>query len=219
MAVLKLVPNIIPIDIGERKRVRMLDAVGSVLAKKGFKALDADCVAREAGVLRKDVFMSFGGLKNLVAEFGNSNRFWPSAEELIGDDLENLQSMPAHEIMAEFFKRYLAALRNRPQTLQILAWEEVGRNQFSEVLEGVRVRTALQFFENMRHDPPEDIDLTALVLIMAGAVNFLAVRSQIHRTLGGVDLQSEKGWRRIEKTIEKIMQGTLGKGRQEDEIA
>ncbi|WP_147821685.1 TetR/AcrR family transcriptional regulator [Salidesulfovibrio onnuriiensis] len=214
---LKLVPNVIPIDVGYRRRARMLDAVGRVLAKKGFEALDADCVAREAGVLRKDIFKSFGGLKRLVAEFGNSDRFWPSAEELIGNDLEELQDMPAHEIMAEFFKRYLAALRNRPQTLRILAWEEVERNQYSEVLEGVRVRTALQFFENMRQDPPEDIDLTALVLIMAGAVNYIAVRSRVHHSLGGVDLQSEKGWKRIEETIEKIMQGTLGETRAGDE--
>ncbi len=213
MANLKLVPTVIPIDAAERKREKMLDAVGCVLANHGFEALEADLVARKAGVRRKELFKTFGGLKHLVSEFGNSERFWPAVEELIGDDLEQIRAMPAHEIMAEFFKRYLTALRSRPQTLKILAWEEVGGNRYSEVLEGVRVRTALQFFENMRQDPPEDIDLTALVLIMAGAVNFLAVRSQAHSTLGGVDLRSEKGWRRIEETIAKIMQGTLGSRR------
>jgi len=61
----------------------------------------------------------------------------------------------------------------------------------------------------MEMDPPDDVDLTALVLFMAGAVNFLAVRSRMHKTLGGVDLQSEEGWQRIEKTIDKLIEGVL----------
>lgn len=206
---LKLVPSVIPINSDACKREELLDAVGHVLAENGFFALDVDAVAVEAGANRKDIFRLFGGLEDLVAGFGNSGRFWPTAKELVGDDQEAMQSMPAHEIMAEFFKRSLSILRTRPQTLKILAWEAVGRNRYSEMLEGVRVRSALQFLENMHQDPPEDIDLTALVLIMAGAVNFLAVQSRVHRTLGGVDLQSERGWKRIEDTIEKMMQEIL----------
>ncbi len=61
----------------------------------------------------------------------------------------------------------------------------------------------------MDEEPTEEVDLTALVLFIAGAVNFLAVRSRMHKTLGGVDLQSEEGWQRIEKTIDQLMEGIL----------
>ena len=53
--------------------------------------------------------------------------------------------------------------------------------------------------------------MTALVLVMAGAVNFLAVRSRIHSSLGGVDLQSEEGWRRIERTLDFMLGKILSK--------
>ena len=111
--------------------------------------------------------------------------------------------------MATFFKRYLQAILRRPDTLEILAWEAIERNELTRCLEDVRAKTALEFFELMKPDPPDDIDLTALVIIMAGAVNFLAVRSRIHRTLGGVDLQTPEGWMRIEDTIDKMMASAL----------
>ena len=79
----------------------------------------------------------------------------------------------------------------------------------TRALEEVRVKTALEFFELMQTDPPEEVDLTALVMILAAAVNFLAVRSRMHRSLGGVDLQTEAGWKRIDATLDLMLERTL----------
>jgi len=103
----------------------------------------------------------------------------------------------------------MAALLRRPVTLDILAWEAVERNDLTRALEEVRAKTALEFFELMEEDPPDEVDLTALVMLMAGAVNFLAVRSRVHRSLGGVDLSSQRGWRRFERTIDQVMRAVL----------
>ena len=111
--------------------------------------------------------------------------------------------------MSLVFKRYVHAILDRPQTLEILAWEAIERNELTRELEDIRAKTALEFFELMEEDPPEEVDLTALVIFMAGAVNFLAVRSRIHRTLGGVDLHSVHGWKRIEETMDKLLEGIL----------
>jgi hypothetical protein len=48
-------------------------------------------------------------------------------------------------------------------------------------------------------------------MIMAGAMNFLAVRSRIHKTLGGIDLRSEQGWERIDRTVDQIMESLLSR--------
>jgi hypothetical protein len=64
----------------------------------------------------------------------------------------------------------------------------------------------------MEQDPPVDVDLTALVLFLAGGVNFLAVRSLVTGCVGGVDLVSPAGWARIEETIDLIVRRTLAHG-------
>lgn len=211
MSHLKVVNNVVPIRNKELTKERLVKAVGKVIAEVGFQRLGVNRVAKEAGVDKKLIYRYFHGLPNLVAEYGKTVEFWPTGEELLGPDMEAVRSMQPHEVMSLFFKRYLKAILSRPHTLEILAWEAIERNELTKGLEGIRAKTALEFFELMEQDPPEGVDLTALVLIVAATANFLAVRSRIHRTLAGVDLQTEEGWARIETTIEKMMEGVLKK--------
>jgi len=209
MSELTIVPKIIPIRNKELTKEKLVKAVGKVMASVGFQQLGVNLVAREAGVDKKLIYRYYQGLQGLVAEYAQTLDFWPSAEELVGPDREAVRKMAPHSLMSLFFKRYLQAILTRPYTLEILAWEAIERNELTKTLEEVRVKTALEFFELMEQDPPEEVDLTALVLLMAGAINFLAVRSRIHGTLGGVDLQSPQGWERIERTIDQLMEGIL----------
>nr|WP_321514431.1 TetR/AcrR family transcriptional regulator [uncultured Pseudodesulfovibrio sp.] len=204
MVNIKAVPKVIPIRNKELTKTKLIKAVGKVVAEVGFQRLGVNLVAREAGVDKKLIYRYFDGLQGLVAAYSQTVDFWPPVEELLGDDRDFIKKIPSHELMSLFFKRYLKAILRRPHTLEILAWEAIERNELTKVLEEVRVKTALGFFEMMEEEPPEDVDLTALVLIMAASVNFLAVRSRIHRSLGGVDLQSEAGWKRIEDTMDIV---------------
>ncbi|AMK13004.1 MAG: TetR/AcrR family transcriptional regulator [Pseudodesulfovibrio sp.] len=211
MAHLNAVPKVIPIRNKEITKEKLVKAVGKVIAEVGFQRLGVNQIAREAGVDKKLIYRYFSGLQGLVAEYGRTLEFWPSGEELMGGDSESIRSLPPNKLFSLFFKRYLRAILRRPLTLEILAWEAIERNDLTRALEENRVRTALEFFELMDEDPPEEVDLTALVLIMAGAMNFLAVRSRKHRTLGGVSLQSEEGWKRIEDTVDLMLERTLKK--------
>ncbi|XXJ19441.1 TetR/AcrR family transcriptional regulator [Desulfovibrio caledoniensis] len=209
MATLKAVPKVIPIRNKEITKEKLVKAVGKVLAKVGFQRLGVNMIAREAGVDKKLIYRYYQGLEGLVAEYGRTVEFWPTAEELLGEDAERIRAMSPAELMSQFFRRYMRAILRRPQTLEILAWEGVVRNDLTRALEEVRVKTALEFFELMQTDPPEEVDLTALVMILAASVNFLAVRSRMHRSLGGIDLQSEAGWKRIEDTLDLMLTRTL----------
>tara|TARA_Y100001954_G_scaffold210398_1_gene236264 strand:- start:28965 stop:29597 length:633 start_codon:yes stop_codon:yes gene_type:complete len=209
MAKLTIVPKVIPIRNKEQTKEKLIQSVGEVLAEVGFQKLGVNVVARKANVDKKLIYRYFGGLEGLVAAYGNTIDFWPSAQELIGGDSSTLRSMEPYVLVSLFFKRYLRAILRRPLTLEILAWEAIERNRLTMALEDIRAKTALEFFELMEEDPPQGVDLTALVLLMAGAINFLAVRSRIHSSLGGVDLQSEEGWERIENTIDQLMEGVL----------
>jgi AcrR family transcriptional regulator len=201
--------NVIPIDTRELIRGKLLAAVGPALAREGFKRLDEDLVAREAGVQRYNIFRYFGGLPGLITAFGESSLFWPRVEELMRETPEDFRHLSPEKQVATFFKSLLATLRRRPLTLDIMAWEALERNELSKRLEDVRVRTSLEYFENMQGEIPDEIDLSAIVALLAGAVQFLTIRSRNTRSFGGIDLESEKGWRRIEKAIDVLLGGSL----------
>jgi AcrR family transcriptional regulator len=201
--------KVIPINTHELVKQRLVSAVGPLLARVGFNRLSEDLIVRETGLKRINIFRFFGGLPGLVSAYGESGQFWPPTEELLTETSANFTELPPEQQMAAFFKSLLICLRRRPQTLDILAWETLERNELSKRLEDVRVRTALEYFENLHGEIPDSIDLSAIVALLAGAVLFLSVHSRNMRTFGGIDLQSESGWRRIEEAIELLMRGSL----------
>ena len=203
---------VVPIDDVARKKARLVEAVGRVLARVGFAAITPDAVAAEAQLPRAELFRHFQGLDRLVAAYARTGRFWPPAAELVGDDAETLKRMPPAELMAAFFKRTLRGLLGRPEALDILAWEGLSRSELCRPLDRVRELAALEFFELMGEDPPADVDMTALVILVAGGINFLTIRSRTSDCVGGVDLESEAGWRRIEAIIDLILARTLAPG-------
>lgn len=201
--------KVIPIDYEKRIREKLISATGTVLARVGFERLDEDLVAREAGVAAGNIRRCFGGLDGLITAFGQSEVFWPSARELIRETRGDFSELSAEQQIAAFYKSLLTALRRRPLAMDILAWESLERNEYSCRLEEIRVRISLEYFENLQGEIPEGTDLSAIVAILAGAVQFLAVRSRRSAHYGGIDLKSEKGWRRIEAAIDALVSGSL----------
>ncbi len=203
--------KVIPLRDAEQTRERLVWAVGEVLARDGFKNLTDQKVCAEAGVECRLLYKHFQGLKGLLTVFRDSPEFWPSAEELVAGDEEVLRRLPPDALMAEFFKRYMRAMRRRPRTLEIMSWEARERNAHSRVIELGRERTALEFFEYMHDDPPEDVDLSVLVALMAGAVHFLTMRSRVGDFFGGLDLRADEDWLRVERAIEHIFRASFAR--------
>ena len=106
-------------------RLRLVDAVGTLLAREGFGALGVNAVAREAGVDKVLIYRYFGGMEELLLAFGQSGDFWPSLSQVIGDDPSDLMALTPGERWAKGLSRYAQELRRRPVTKEILAWEQI----------------------------------------------------------------------------------------------
>jgi len=188
---------------------RLISAVGSLLAKKGFKGIGVNAVAREAGVDKVLIYRYFGGLEGLIAAFGKEGDFWPSALELAGGDLQKFSQMPLDERLSVFASNFIDALRKRPLTQAIMAWEIIEPNGLTEELERIRERSIIEFFQMFFVKDQIKIDLQAIIMLIGAAISYLVLRSKNIDLFGGLDLGSEQGWKRIEKAIETITRGVL----------
>lgn len=201
--------KVISIDSIKDTRQELLKASYKVLACKGFINFSPDDVADEAGVTRKVLFHRFKGMIHLVSALGNSGIYWPLTPELLSYAPKDFPDIPPEEQVAAFFSSMRKALYTRPETLRILGWEMLERSALSEELEKIRERTALEFFENLRPDVPSDVDLSAAVALIGSGVNYLAIRSLNTRSFGGIELQDEESWSRIEETTKAMLKGVL----------
>jgi AcrR family transcriptional regulator len=191
----------------EATRARLIAAVGTLLAREGFKGLGVNAVAREAGVDKVLIYRYFGGLSQLMAAFGREGNFWPSIKELAGGDIDAYGRLPAAEQLSRLAKNFIRAIRSRPLTQEILAWEMVERNELTVELETIRENTMMNFFEMFFPVINQGTDIAAAGAIIGAGVSYLATRARQISVYNGVNLQSEVGWQRLEQALDTIIRG------------
>lgn len=191
----------------EATRTRLITAVGTLLAREGFKGLGVNAVAREAGVDKVLIYRYFGGLSELIAAFGREGNFWPSIKELAGGDIEAFGRLPIGEQLSRLGRNFIRAIRSRPLTQEILAWEMVERNELTVELETIRENTMINFFDMFFPSADKGPDIAAMGAIIGAGVSYLVCRGRQISVYNGVDLQSEAGWQRLEKAIDTMIKG------------
>ncbi len=181
---------------------RILAAVGVVLARDGFRAIGVNAIAREAGIDKVLIYRYFGGLPELLRRWGASGRFWPTANELLGNDVAAVHGLPLELRYALFFDRFIDALRARPLTIEILAAEVVERNELTAILEDEREQWGEQieilFGGDAFRARPE---LRGITLLLVAGVQYLLVRARTVRVFGGIDLRSDAGWAALKASL------------------
>jgi len=184
---------------------RILRAVGKILAEKGFRNFGVNAVARQARVDKVLIYRYFGGMPELLRAYAKAGTYWPTIEEVAGDDPDRLRAMPAHEAVATLLCNFAKAIRKRPVTLEILAWETIERNEMARVLEKVRRDFTRELYRGFVDGPDSRKgDDATVVTLLSAAINYLAVRSRKVGRYGYVEIGSEKGWDRLESGIRAI---------------
>lgn len=185
---------------------RLISAVGSLLAKKGFKGLGVNAVAREAGVDKVLIYRYFDGLPGLIAAFAQQEDFWPSTLEMAGGDLARFSGLPLDEKLSLFAASFIQALKKRPLTRAIMAWEMIEPNELTKELERVREERIMAFFQMFFAKDHAGIDLQALVMLVGAALSYLIIRSDNIDVYGGLDLATDQGWDRITSVVNMVIQ-------------
>ena len=200
-----------PVQIRDKSmtRQRLIAAVGSLLAREGFKGMGVNAVAREAGVDKVLIYRYFGGLPGLIAAFGQEGDFWPSTLELAGGDIKRFAALAPEQQLKVFSHQFIQGLRNRPVTIRIMAWEVVEANELTRELESVREQGILSFFQMFFRFGKNDPDFQTCIMLVGAAISYLLIRSGHIDVYGGIGLETDADWERIESGIHRIIQGLL----------
>ena len=190
---------------------RLLAAVGEVLARNGFAALGVNAVAKQAGVDKVLIYRYFGGLPELIQAWGESGRFWPGVDELVGPDLAAFLQLPLADRYARFFEHFIDGLRARPLTLEIMAAEITERNELTAILETERESWGAEAARLLGDDAWEQRPaLRGVTLLMVAGVQYLLVRRRTIRLFGGLDIRSDRDWATLKASVRELARLLLG---------
>ena len=193
----------------EATRRLLIEAVGELLAEKGFTGLGINAVARQAGVDKVLIYRYFGGLPGLIHAFGREGDFWPSMEELAGGDIASFRQLPLEDRLTAMGCNFLRGIRRRPLTQEVMAWEMVQRNDLTEELEIIRETRMVRFAELFLPAEGTKTDLMAVIAVIGAGLSYLVCRARRIRWYNGVDLETDEGWERIESAVQQVVKGVM----------
>ena len=117
--------------------------------------------------------------------------------------------MPLEGRLSAFSRNYISALRRRPLTVAIMAWEVVEANELTRELEAVREERVMDFFRMFFVSERPGADLQAVIMMVGAAVSYLLIRSGHIDIYGGVGLATDDDWERIAAGIDSIINGVI----------
>ena len=187
----------------------LVEAVGELIARDGFGSVGVNAVARESGVNKSLIYRYFGGMDGLYQAYAESHSIWPPLDELLGDVPTRIRESDWREAFVELMMLYAHAIRSRPRTIELLAWECNARNGLIIAFEEVRERRSNEIFGALvgaGFRPP--VDLRATIAFIASAIHYLLIRGRTIRIFSGAQIQSDDFWEReIRAQVEAIVRG------------
>lgn len=201
-------------DVPKRKRNRadaelqLQNAVERLLLKGGFGTVTPNAVSSEAGLDKMLIYRYFGNLNGLMQSVIDRPGFFPSFEDLCGQDLAALLAMPPAQRTRLILQRFVASLANSPVALELMAWEMVERTDLTLVAESARESLGVRVINELFADQdPETV--AAITTLLVSAVTYLLLRRRKIRIFDGLDLQAEATWTRLLDVAADMVAGVL----------
>lgn len=179
----------------EKTKKRILEAVGELLATKGFESIGVNAIARHAKCDKVLIYRYFSGLPSLLEAFGRQSGFWPSIKELTqgGEGASLSKAAPT------FFRNLVSELRKRPITIEVMRWEMVQSNELTQTIAKIKENQGKELFEMLMEGQEETshFDLQASAAVLTAGIYHLLLREAGTEEYLGINLRSEEGWTRI----------------------
>ena len=163
-------------NVGERENTeaRILDAVGTILSRKGFRYLGVNAIAREACVDKVLIYRYFGGLQPLLRTFFTRRKYWPTTSEILETAGEG-EADPATRAYA-ILRGYLRELKKSDAAREVLRGEIAGREDVASETAEERYRPGMALLDLLREPDKETEGLTEMAAPLCGIHSLAAAK-------------------------------------------
>jgi AcrR family transcriptional regulator len=190
----------------ERTKSKILKAVGEVIEQHGTEKVGVNLIARTAGVNKVLIYRYFESVDGLMEQYVKSGEYTSTLSTDYIDNIPQLSPEERSKALMSLMHTFTKDLRERKATRDLLRWEiGTGKSMLSDARNQVANRILTKI-----GDLPYYQDTSALIAFISAGIYFMTISSDYREKMLDVDLQSDDGWKRIEKVIENIITDVRG---------
>lgn len=200
-----------PIRDKSRTKSQLIEAVGKVIEKKGYTALNGPNIAKEAGVHKKLIWTYFGSIDNLVEEFLQQRDFWRVAEKKVAQKFQNPAPDMGENEIYKLLESQFKTLLNDGLLRKIIHWELEGENETLRKIADQREAFGERIFKILDVEYADsDRDIRANLALQIAGIYYLTLHAKSNgSTFCGIDVNTKEGEERILRGLEDMLKFTF----------
>lgn len=187
---------------------RLVDAVGAIIKKSGYKGLGVNAIAKEADVSKILIYRYFGGVDQLVEAYVLKNDYWIAKTGEVKIETTNKTDRESlKELTIKLLKGHFEYFNNREEMRSIILWEITERTMLLNSISLVREEMGnllLEKIEPLFLGSKKNIKVVTAILV-SGIYYMILHAKKNESTICGVNVNSKKGEQEILETIEQIV--------------
>ncbi|MBO0949934.1 TetR/AcrR family transcriptional regulator [Fibrella forsythiae] len=196
---------------------RIIDAFEEVLAERGLQAVGVNRVAERAGVSKVLIYRYFGGLEGLISHYIRMGRLYPNFTEPV---LEQLRPNNEEELSRLWYRQLtqlFRQFRNNKASRELLKANTIENDPIADIASQIQDEEITRLVNQFSF--VDNVDNEAISAVTVGAMSYLTLMADNNRTMAGIDLRSEEGWKRIELAVKLIYTALSEKAVQSDAVS
>ncbi|MFH0736374.1 MAG: TetR/AcrR family transcriptional regulator [bacterium] len=184
----------------EETKLKILEAVESIILRDGFAYLGINFIAKEAAVDKVLIYRYFTNLNGLLKEFIRRKDYFANTNNIVAV-IENADKTELIVIIKSILIEQLKFLLNNKVLQEILIWELSNKNEVTDFIANEREKAGVLNLNAIAVKFNKNINIEGISSIIVGGIYYLVLRSKTVSVFNGVDINTEKGWLKIQDAI------------------
>lgn len=195
---------------------KLIDAVGTIIKAKGYRALGVNEIAREAKVSKKLIYRYFENVDRLIETYVIEKDYWLSHKKHISNDIESINKKSALiDTISSLLEKQFEYFWNEEEMQKIILWEISERTILLDSVCKVRAEQGDVLLE--MSDPyfkNSPVSLRGVSALLVSGIYYMVLHAKKNdSTICGLDINSEAGRAEVKKSIKHIIEWAFQAGK------
>ena len=195
---------------------RLIDAVGTIIGRCGYKGLGVNAIAKEADVSKSLIYTYFTSVDKLIETYILEKDFWMVSKNQMTELLEKTNKKSSLiEILVFVLQKQFDYFFDKEEMQQLILWEITEKSDMMNSVGNARESLGEDFFELTEpYFKGSDVNFQAIASLLVSGIYYLVLHAKKNKsTQCGIDINTEEGRNEILKAIRQIIKWSFTAGK------